>query len=340
MTQQGKHAGTAKAMRLRATRRLAPIVPAVALILPLALLLLLGLAAAAEAAPKPRRPAVHTGAAEGVSFGSATLTGSLDPRGQAGYYYFQYGPTSAYGQQTALEEAGSGTTAVKVSAAIAGLSPLTIYHYRLVAVNGTGTSLGAGRVLKTSAVPLSLAIVASPNPVAFGGTIVIQGTLSGTGAANREVVLEGSTSAVSTFAVVGNPELTTAAGGFSFVVAGADLSTFYRVSTTTSPAVLSPVVGEGVSVVVRQRHSPVKGRRHRVRVSGTVTPAENGMHIGVLRQDNGRQKLAGGAVLKPDGAGRSRFSVEIRRRTGVYRVFVAITTGTQASTSGAPFLIR
>jgi hypothetical protein len=291
-------------------------------------------------AAKAKPPTARTYAAHSVSYASATLFGALDPRGQQAEYYFQYGPTPAYGLQTAIAEAGSGTAAVKVSVPVQGLSPLTIYHYRLVAVSAEGTTFGSDRSFKTSKVPLSLAIVASPNPVVYGGAVTIAGTLSGTGAASREIVLEGAPFPFTTFGQVGNTELTSSTGSFSFNVLGASLTSEYRVRTTTSLAVVSPVVQEGVSVIVKASHSPVKGHKHEVRVSGTVTPAETGQHIGVMRLKKGSLKLAGGAVLKPDGTNRSRFSATIYRRSSLYRILVQITSGAQASTYGAPFSVR
>lgn len=296
------------------------------------------LASAKRARPKP--PAVHTGAAEAVSYASATLTGSVNPRGVATYYYFQYGPTDAYGLQTSLAEAGSGRAGVRVSAPLSGLSPLTAYHYRLVAVSNAGTTLGDDRRLMTTKVPLSLQIVASPNPVAYGGAITIQGTLSGTGAANREVVLQESGFPFTTgFADIGNAELTSPTGSFSFVVLNVGLITQYRVVTTTNPAVISPVVAEGVSVHIHVRHRAVKHDRF-VRVKGTVTPAVNGMHMGIMRLRKGKEHLVKGAVLHADGANRSRFRVLIHHRKGVYNVLVVVSSGAQSNTYGAPFQVR
>ena len=57
----------------------------------------LALAAGAQAALPA--PTVITGGAQQVSYGSATLTGSVNPRGSSASYYFQYGPTAAYGGQ-------------------------------------------------------------------------------------------------------------------------------------------------------------------------------------------------------------------------------------------------
>ena len=117
-------------------------------------------------------------------------TGAVNPNGSDTSYYFQYGLTKAYGSQTAIADAGAGSKALPVRLAISGLQPLTVYHYRLVAVNSAGATIGDDEKLLTTKVPLSLAILASPNPVSFGGTVTVQGTLSGTGNANRAVVLQ------------------------------------------------------------------------------------------------------------------------------------------------------
>lgn len=287
----------------------------------------------------PEKPTVRTGSALAVGYGSATLTGLVDPRGSTTYYYFQYGPTDAYGLQTPLSEAGAGGSSVSVRAALTGLSPLTIYHYRLVAVSGAGTALGSDRSLKTTKVPLSLQIVASPDPVSFGGPVTVQGTLSGTGDIDREVVLQVSAFPFTAgFADVGNAELTSATGGFSFVVLDLGLASQYRVLTTTEPAVVSPVVTETVAVLVQAHHAHTR-HRHRVRIYGTVTPAENGMPVSVMRLEHGRETRAGGAVLRADGPDRSSYEIVIHRRKGAYRVLAAVT-GAQSSAFSGPFLVR
>jgi phosphodiesterase/alkaline phosphatase D-like protein len=98
-----------------------------------------------------KRPAAaSTGTAKSVTSTAATLTGALNPEGQPTTYYFEYGRTTAYGTRTGQTSAGSGTSGVNVSAAIGSLSPRTGYHYRLVATNGSGTTLGADRTLTTA----------------------------------------------------------------------------------------------------------------------------------------------------------------------------------------------
>ena len=297
----------------------------------------LAVAVPAEAASKPT---LSTGGAKLVTFDSATVTGSINPQGSGTSYYFQYGPTRAYGGQTAIGSAGAGTKSVPVAVAIGGLAPLTIYHYRLVAVNAEGTTLGSDRSFQTTKVPLSLAILASPNPVVFGGPVVIQGTLSGTINAGRKVILQGNAFPFTAgFQNIGNPELTNATGGFSFTLLGAAATEQFRVVTTTNPPVISPVATEVVAVKVDSHVA--RTRRHGfARIYGTVTPAENGAQIGILRIIHGRGVLAGGTILKPHGATASSFSRVVRVHKGVYRVLARVVGAPQASNYGQPLLIR
>lgn len=295
-------------------------------------------AARAGAAAAPA--GVSTGAATQVSYGSATLEGSVNPRGSDTSYYFQYGPTRAYGGQTTIADAGAGTHTVDVSLPITGLQPLTEYHYRLVAVNGAGAVSGADRTLLTTKVPLTLEILSSPDPVLFGGTAIIQGTLSGTENGDREVVLQATSFPFSAaFQDVGNPELTTATGGFQFPLLGLSVTTEYRVVTTTSPPVLSPVALENVAVKV-VAHLGRARRAHSVRIYGTVTPAEEGAQIGILRTVRGRGVLVGGTTLRRGTASESSFSVQVRARRGVYRVLALVRNSAQVSNYSQPVFIR
>ena len=109
----------------------------------LILLLLPGAAAAQEPA------AVTTGPAEAVTHSGATLTGTVDPNGQAREYRFEFGTTATYGLQTAARTTGAGDAPEAVEADLAGLAPATTYHYRLVA----GGVAGLDRTFRTAAAP-------------------------------------------------------------------------------------------------------------------------------------------------------------------------------------------
>lgn len=80
-------------------------------------------------------PAVVTGR-------SAQLRGVANPRGVPMSVRFDWGPTTEYGNQTALLDIGSGSTDVSFTADIADLTPGT-YHFRAVGVTPSSTVFGA-----------------------------------------------------------------------------------------------------------------------------------------------------------------------------------------------------
>jgi 6-phosphogluconolactonase len=96
-------------------------------------------------------PIVVTGSASGVGQSSATVSGSVNPNGQATTYHFDYGTTTAYGEQAPAPDAsaGSGSSAQPRSANLTGLSSNTTYHFRIVAMNSVGTGEGLDQTLKT-----------------------------------------------------------------------------------------------------------------------------------------------------------------------------------------------
>jgi hypothetical protein len=103
-----------------------------------------GVAAAASA------PRVTTSPAAGTGQTTAVLHGDVDANGSSTTYYFQWGLTTGYGDQGLGTVAGSANKQVSVSQRANQLEPGTIYHYRLVATNEAGTSLGADRTFKTT----------------------------------------------------------------------------------------------------------------------------------------------------------------------------------------------
>ncbi len=101
-------------------------------------------------------PDVTTGAASEASAVGATLTGAVNPDGVlVSGCRFEYGPTTSYGQSAAcMEVVGSGSGEVQVHAVVAGLTPATTYHFRLVASNANGTSYGSDETVPTLPVPV------------------------------------------------------------------------------------------------------------------------------------------------------------------------------------------
>jgi hypothetical protein len=101
--------------------------------------------ATATATPSP---AVTTNAATNVASFSATLNGSVNPRGSTTTVYFQWGTTTSYGHTTPVQTR-TGNTSLPITANISGLSASRLYHFRIVATNGGGTSFGSDRTFTT-----------------------------------------------------------------------------------------------------------------------------------------------------------------------------------------------
>lgn len=85
----------------------------------------------------PPPAAVVTGPAVNVGKTGATATGSINPQGAATTWAVQYGVSSNYGSQTIPPQSlAAVSTSLPVSAALSGLAPGTLFHYRLVAYHG------------------------------------------------------------------------------------------------------------------------------------------------------------------------------------------------------------
>ena len=147
-----------------------------------------GVAAAASS------PTVTTGAATKIGHFSATLNGTVNPNGNETGYVFQYGLTNAYGQSTNSHSAGGGTAAVKAASAISGLTPGTVYHYRIAALNRSGGAFGAEHTFKTTGPPPALVATGSAVSVS-SSTATVTGSVTTNGANTTWVLQYGVTTA-------------------------------------------------------------------------------------------------------------------------------------------------
>jgi hypothetical protein len=124
-------------------------------------------------------PVATTGAVSAVAKTTATLSGVVTPGGQPTGFFFQYGLSSSYGDTTTVAHTGSDPQAVL--AALSGLSPVTTYHYRLVAINDSGTSYGADASFKTPGnPPPGKVLLGSRRLVVKGGKVRIPLTCAST----------------------------------------------------------------------------------------------------------------------------------------------------------------
>jgi hypothetical protein len=100
-------------------------------------------------------PDAATEAVSNLQTTTATLNGSVNPEGVATTYQFVYGTTTAYGTLDPVTPAGAGADSSNhtESANVSGLSPNTVYHYRIAATDASGTYYGQDKTFETAGPP-------------------------------------------------------------------------------------------------------------------------------------------------------------------------------------------
>jgi hypothetical protein len=96
----------------------------------------------------PPAPIVSTGLVYNVGSGSAVVGGTVNSNAEAATYRFDYGTSTSYTSQT-ISEPILNTTPELVDAPLTGLSPNTVYHYRIEATDAWGTNYGADQTFTT-----------------------------------------------------------------------------------------------------------------------------------------------------------------------------------------------
>jgi hypothetical protein len=303
-----------------------------------AVLVVVALLWAPATAVAAEKPVVTTGAAGSVAPTTAVVNGTVNPKGAATTYFFQYGTTSLYGINTAPTAAGAGTKGVRASVPIGELAPDTTYHYRLVAQNSKGITRGKHRTFKTKRQPLGVTLGATPNPVRIGGLTTLSGVLSGTDNGGRQISLKGNPWPYTQgFLPIGNTIVTNADGSFSFTVPAVSVNTQFVVQMPAKPAIISPILVVGTSVKVTRDLDVDRGSRSgTIRFTGRVTPAVDGRQVIIqkLRRDNGVWMNIGKTFTRFSGGDSSRYRKTVRqKRPGRYRVVVVMDDKYSSSAS-------
>jgi hypothetical protein len=131
------------------------------------MLLVAGCSSNSTTSPTTTPASATTVAASNVNTTAAVINGTVNPNGFSAEAYFEWGTSIAYGTTTTAQLVGSGTTAVNVMATLTGLTPTTLYHYRLVASDGTVTINGSDLQFTTATTPQQTA-------ESFSGTLAPQ----------------------------------------------------------------------------------------------------------------------------------------------------------------------
>ncbi|MGA2164148.1 MAG: hypothetical protein ABSH36_06735 [Solirubrobacteraceae bacterium] len=135
---------------------------------------------------------------------TATFSGLVDPDGLATTVYFEYGLDSKYSgggpvvydQRTPAQAVGSDFTGHTVSVSVSELVPNALYHFRLVAANGAGTTVGPDQTFTTgqSAAPPAPTIGETVNVKPVEGVVLVK--LPARGSGSGSVTAGGSGSAM------------------------------------------------------------------------------------------------------------------------------------------------
>jgi len=96
----------------------------------------------------PGLPILSTGSATGITSTSAILNGYVNPNGSQTSVNFEFGTTASYGFYLSCGQF-SGDSIYPVTQELTGLTPGTLYHYRLMGTNSNGTSYGNDNTFTT-----------------------------------------------------------------------------------------------------------------------------------------------------------------------------------------------
>jgi hypothetical protein len=263
----------------------------------------------------PTRPAVTTGGVRDVGLSAATLTAAVDPHGASTSYRFQYGLTTSYGSTSAAGSAGSGTRGVSVSVRIAGLTAGKRYHYRVVATNSVGAVNGADRSFVVASTATSATLAADHDPVTYGGSVRLSGTLGGSRVSGVRVRLQTTAFPFGApFADTGNPLVSDSKGAYSFTLPAVAKTTRALVvvdglpSFFSAPVTIRSAARTGIASITRRADGHVV-------VRGRVTPA-TARGVAALQRQSAKGTWL--PLQRAHVGGDGRYAITLRaRRTAI-----------------------
>ncbi len=172
-------------------------------------------------------PTATTLAANVITTVSAQLNGSVNANSSSTTVTFEYGTTTTYGTTVnATPNTVTGSTITFVNAPITGLTPSTLYHYRIIAVNGIGTTNGNDLTFTTAAITAP-----TVNTTGATGITATGGTLNGSVNANGStatVTFEYGTTTAYGSTINATPGTIVTNGSISAVLTGLLPGTLYH----------------------------------------------------------------------------------------------------------------
>jgi hypothetical protein len=181
-------------------------------------------------------PSVVAGAPVSVANTSAVLSGQVNPNGQQAYFTIEYGTTTSFGSITPVVALDNANAFEPVTATATGLAPNTTYLYRIVAINASGTSVGAVRAFTTG--PVSAPLVTTGAATSITATSArLAATVDTRGGQTSFAFEYGTTTSFGSLSAVDNAGAVAGPQAVSLPIAGLTTRTtyLYRV-IATNPA--------------------------------------------------------------------------------------------------------
>lgn len=295
---------------------------------------------AAAAATAARPPAAATKAVRDIQPTAVTLVATVNPRGSATRYAFEYGATPALGSRTTEAAAGSAAQVQTVTRTLSRLQPATRYYVRVVATNNAGTIAGTTRSFVTSRGLTSVLLRPLPASLVWGGGTTVRGQVTGAGVRGLIVAMERQEYPFRAPFREVKRRTTGSDGAFFFPLDQVRSPARVRVVTRTAVPTASAVVQVGARLQVTV--STLRAAPRRVTLVGTVRPGVGrGRVVAQRRTASGRWATLSRARVRRIKATRTRFRVTVARRTNTSRVrIVALPSDTRRYGRGESRVLR
>ena len=175
-------------------------------------------------------PTVTTNAATSITTSNAVLNGTVNANDSSTTVTFEYGPTITYGSTvTATPSPVTGNTNTAVSFSLSGLSPNTLYHFRVVGQNTVDTTNGNDLTFTT--LPQALTVTTQAVTAIGSTTATGNGNITDLGDPDPSAygVVWNTTGAPTTADNMTNEGATNVTGAFTSSMSGLTPNTTYYV---------------------------------------------------------------------------------------------------------------